>query len=278
MMLIFEHFKSAPWTIKASIVLFACYMIMPLFSLFWWQKLNIFVVLILLVEFALLYGFIHKIAWARDILVGLSLIIIVPVLMALLSTFVVELNNVNLLSSTMLFNCLPLIAGIFAYTKRSQLWFKQYNEIPHEDSPKMLWAMQLALVLFSMGLGWIAIIMDASFHFPFLKGEHLSFIASYPLKRVIFYLHSTFGLLCAWCLTIVPFGFVIGMWKNYNLMLLTRLMSLGILVSLIFNDVVLGSTLNNDWIFLFIFHAFLASYLIYFSLSIGRRFKKYFMK
>lgn len=140
---------------------------------------------------------------------------------------------------------------------------------------------QWIIVLVALGLGFMTLVIDAKLAVPMIKADHLSHIASMTVKLTIFHLNQTFGLLCAWVVLIVPVSFFLALWKNYHLLLTTRLMMIGIVFSLIFRDLAtknLSASLYASWVVVFFVHLFLASFLVYFSLFSGKKARSYALK
>lgn len=271
--------KKAPWAIKVSLALFIVYDIFNILYCFIAKDITVQFLAITSVQLLLLYGVVHKIAWSRDVFVGLYLLLI-PFLMALLATTLLNTHYLSLFGALIVVHTLPLAALVLLYTQPSDVWF---NQPLHSEnaSVKLLWPVQLVIIIVALGLGFIALLIESKITIPLIKADHLSHIASMTVKLTIFHLNQTFGLLCAWVVLIAPISFFLALWKNYNLILLTRLMMIGIVFSLIFRDLAtknLSASLYTSWIMIFFVHLFLVSFLVYFSLSSGKKARSYALK
>jgi hypothetical protein len=222
--------KNAPWSIKLSLALFILYDISNMVYCFIAKDITVQFLAITSIQLLLLYGVVHKIVWSRDIFVGLY-ILFIPLLMALLATSLVNTHYLNLFGSMIVVNTLPLAALILLYTNQSDMWFSQPLNKKNE-SVKILWPVQCVIIVVALGLGFIALLIESKINIPLIKADHLSHISSMTVKLTIFHLNQTFGLLCSWFIVIVPISFFLALWKNYNLILLTRLMMIGILYSI----------------------------------------------
>lgn len=276
---IITHLKNAPWSIKLSLALFALYDSINVMYCFIAKDITVQFLAITSVQLLLLYGVVHKIAWSRDVFVGLYSVLI-PFLMALLATSFLNTHYLSLFGALIVVNALPLAALVLLYTQPSDVWFNQ--QLHSENvSVKLLWPVQFVIIIVALGLGFIALLIESKITIPLIKADHLSHISSMTVKLTIFHLNQTFGLLCAWVVLIVPVSFFLALWKNYHLLLTTRLMMIGIVFSLIFRDLAtknLSASLYTSWIMIFFVHLFLASFLVYFSLSSGKKVRSYALK
>jgi len=273
-MQIIANIKSAPVSIKLFLALFIVYDTFNFIYCLIAKDITLQFVAITSVQLVLLYGVLNKIAWSRGILVGLY-IFLIPLLMALLATSIINTHYISLFASIIIVNLLPLGALLLLYTQQSDMWFNQIRS-QKEESAKIIWPAQLSIIIASVVLGFIALLIESKLNIPLIKAEQLSHVSSMTVKLTIFHLNQTFGLLCAWVMLLVPVGFFLALWKNYNLILLTRLMMIGFSLSLIFRDLTMknaDATLYYSSITLFFVHLFLASYLVYFSVSSGRKVK-----
>lgn len=271
--------KKAPWAIKVSLALFIVYDIFNILYCFIAKDITVQFLAITSIQLLLLYGVVHKIAWSRDVFVGLYLLLI-PFLMALLATSILNTHYLSLFGALIVVHTLPLAALVLLYTQPSDVWF---NQPLHSEnaSVKVLWPAQFVIIIVALGLGFIALLIESKINLPLIKADHLSHISSMTVKLTIFHLNQTFGLLCSWVLLIAPISFFLALWKNYNLILLTRLMMIGIVFSLIFRDLAtknLSASLYTSWIMIFFVHLFLVSFLVYFSLSSGKKARSYALK
>lgn len=275
---IITHLKNAPWSIKLSLALFALYDSINVMYCFIAKDITVQFLAITSIQLLLLYGVVHKIAWSRDVFVGLYSVLI-PFLMALLATTLINTHYLDLFTSIIVVNLLPLGALALLYTNPSNAWFGQ--TLSHKEEPAMPRSAQWIIVLVALGLGFMTLVIDAKLAVPMIKVDHLSHVTSMTVKLTIFHLNQTFGLLCAWVVLIAPISFFLALWKNYNLILLTRLMMIGIVFSLIFRDLAtknLSASLYTSWIMIFFVHLFLVSFLVYFSLSSGKKARSYALK
>jgi hypothetical protein len=275
---IIKRLKSAPWSIKLSLALFGLYDILNVMYCFIARDITLQFLAITSVQVILLYGVLMQVAWVRDVFVGLYTFLI-PLLMALLATTLMNTHYANLFFSIIIVNALPLGALVLLYTTPSNAWFGQ--TLSPKEEPVMPRSAQWIIVLVALSLGFMALIIDAKLAIPMIKAEHLSHVTSMAVKLTLFHLNQTFGLLCAWVVLIVPVSFLLALWKNYHLLLTTRLMMIGIVFSLIFRDLAtknLSASLYTSWIIIFFVHLFLASFLVYFSVSSGKKARSYALK
>lgn len=275
---IITHLKNAPWSIKLSLALFALYDSINVMYCFITHDITLQFLAISSVQVILLYGVLMQIIWVRDVFVGLYTFLI-PFLMALLATTLINTHYLDLLTSIIIVHLLPLGALVLLYTNPSNAWFGQ--TLSHKEEPVMPWSAQWVIILIALGLGFMTLVIDAKLAIPMIKADHLSHVASMAVKLTLFHLNQTFGLLCAWVILIVPVSFFLALWKNYHLLLTTRLMMIGIVFSLIFRDLAtknLSASLYTSWIMIFFVHLFLASFLVYFSLSSGKKARSYALK
>lgn len=275
---IITRLKNAPWSIKLSLALFALYDSINVMYCFIAHDITLQFLAISSVQVILLYGVLMQIIWVRDVFVGLYTFLI-PFLMALLATTLINTHYLDLFTSIIVVHLLPLGALVLLYTNPSNAWFGQ--TLSHKEELVMPRSAQWIIVLVSLGLGFMTLVIDAKLAIPMIKADHLSHVASMAVKLTLFHLNQTFGLLCAWVILIVPVSFFLALWKNYNLLLTTRLMMIGIVFSLIFRDLAtknLSASLYTSWIMIFFVHLFLASFLVYFSLSNGKKARSYALK
>ncbi|QIR75056.1 hypothetical protein FA592_02015 [Sulfurospirillum diekertiae] len=272
---IITHLKNAPWSIKLSLALFALFDSINVMYCFIAHAITLQFLAITSVQVILLYGVLMQIVWVRDVFVSLYTFLI-PILMALIATTLLNTHYANLFFSIIIVNSLPLGALALLYIQPSNAWFGQ--TLSHKEESAMPWFAQWVIILIALGLGFITLVIDDKLAVPMTKADHLSHITSMAVKLTLFHLNQTFGLLCAWVILIVPVSFLLALWKNYHLLLTTRLMMIGIVFSLIFRDLAiknLSASLYTSWIMIFFVHLFLASFLVYFSLSSGKKVRSY---
>jgi hypothetical protein len=262
--------KNAPLTIRYTFILFG---LLDASSLVYWLLNgggNVPFLVLLAIQLMLLYGIAKKLLWARDLL-SLVYLCFLPFTLVLSASILQETRFLSRLFIPVLLLWLPYMALIPLYHRRASTWFGQGDT--QENFASIHPIAQIALILFSFGLGFIALMIEAKLAIPFLNAQQLSHIDSRTTKQMLFHLFASTGLMFAWAMTLIPSAFVLGLWKRYDLVITTRLFVLGIAFSLIFRDVSFKH-LDVTLLLLFAVHLLFAALLIFASLSYARRLKR----
>ncbi|WP_324171941.1 hypothetical protein [Sulfurimonas sp.] len=175
---------------------------------------------------------------------------------------------------TVLFSIIVATSYVMLFMKSSQEWFcAMEGSNVKKESHTISWNFQITLIILSIVIGIVIMLLDISFidikeliqgNYPNEKFRIVAIIANLSISLFISSL-----------IVLLPFSMAIGYWKKANPSILTRLITMGVILpSMPFTP---GNTLEIMGSF-FIVKVIMTAYIAYFSINLGTKVYAYIKK
>lgn len=189
------------------------------------------------VTFAILFAIWQGRRWARNLLF-FYLLFVLPLIVAGSGLFVINpgIYNqpINFWAVYSLFALGMFLSSIYMmFMKPSNEWFAAIKGESFQEQTQPSWNFQLTLIGISMGLGFLVFAVNAKVSFiPFAKKMMMNY-STYFSKFAVLLTFESLGFLIGVVAVIFPFGFCVGYWKQENLFFMTRLITMGVILSVL---------------------------------------------
>ncbi|MDD2791334.1 MAG: hypothetical protein PHU40_11825 [Sulfurimonas sp.] len=168
---------------------------------------------------------------------------------------------------TVLFSIIIATSYVMLFMKSSQEWFcAMEGSNVKKESHTISWNFQIALIILSIVIGVAIMLLDISF----VNIKELV-QGSYPNERfriMAIITNLSISLLVSSLILLLPFGMAIGYWKKANPFILTRLITMGVVLPSM--PFISGNTLMIIGSF-FIIKVILTAYITYLSVAFGTK-------
>jgi len=269
-----------PWTIKWSVGIQLSMMTGGIVILAVKERLPSLSIVGTILFCVLIYAVWQGRIWARNIYF-FYLLFILPLLVVGIGGIILDPKNNNRLSdfeiiSSILVILLFITPIVMMFMKPSREWFVTIQGKPFMERPnEVSWYLQLTVIVFSMGLGALAMSISAMLNLvPLAKEWMLNFSTYYSRLAILLGLENL-SFLIGIMVIIVPFGLLIGYWKKGNTVILMRLITMGAIFPVILFAA--GKTLFLLSLFFFS-KVLIIGVVAYISLCFGERISNYFEK
>jgi len=260
-----------PWSVNyALFILFITALYGFIFEIIK-DTFNLTILLNITIYFAVLFAIFKGSILIRNIF----FIISTPVLLFFAIGSVTMLQNLtsdtDTVIRTIIFSLSIITSYVMLFMKPSQEWFlAMKGSIIKKEAHTISWNFQLTLIILSITIGIIIILLEMSFIDinELMQRDYSN--ERFRIAAIIAKL--SISLFISSLIVLLPFGMLIGYWKKINSSVLTRLITMGVILpSMPFTS---GNTIEIMGYF-FIVKVVMTAFITYFSINIGTKIYTY---
>jgi MFS family permease len=222
-----EKKVTRPWTIKWAVGLLSFVFITGLIEGVLKHNVNLAFAAQISFILVLIFGIWRGNRWGRNLLFFI-LLLFLPLVVLLFGLMIQIPSKWDIEYTVGVFRILiSIVATVFLFMKLSNEWFASMKGEQYHEQTRPSWNFQLTLIGISMGLGFLVLGVNTTVSFiPFGKEMMVNFSTYYSRFAVLLTFESL-GFLIGVMAVVLPFGFIIGYWKQENIFFMTRLITMG---------------------------------------------------